>query len=718
MPDGLDDAAATRPSVEWTDRHGRTLRTGPAADGAWRTALAEHDVPQSVASCTLAAEDARFLRHPGVDPLAIVRAAWQWARHRRVVSGASTITQQRVKLGRPRPRTLRTKVIEAALALRLERAWDKPRILRSYLSRIDYGNQAEGLAAAARHYFGKEARDLSWAEAALLAGLPQAPSRLNPRLHPQRAKARQEWILGRCVALGWLDAETARRACREPIRLAPAQRPWNAPHFVEVARARSGSRAAGTVSTTLDLGLQQACEAIVRQHLAALRERRVPDAALVVLENATGEAWAWVGSPDWSRPNDGQVDGVLARRSPGSALKPFAYLRAFEKGATAADVVPDVPLRASTDTGVFEPRNYDGRFRGPVSLREALAGSLNIPAVHVLQCIGGPPTFLRTLRDLGMETVAADAPRHGLGVVLGDVEVRLVDLANAYATLARGGRWLPWRALPASAHDAPAGRVVANPDACWLVADILSDPLARAGQFGLHSPLSLPVRMACKTGTSTGFRDNWAFGFNPRFTVGVWAGNFDGSPMADVSGVTGAAPILAEVVGEIERRFGSTPWFPEPAGVHRARIEPWTGRIPLVPGMGREEVFLDGTGAAHETGVDRDGQGRVVLGSEYGEWLANADARIRQRAALGEAMGPPVMASPVNDATYYVDADAAPGSQRMVLRGRGGTTWTSPTLGIQRVGEDFEAALVEGTHRVALSGPGGTTGAVIHVRRR
>ena len=184
MPDGLDDAAAARTSVDWTDRHGHTLRTGPATDGAWRMALAEQDVPECVVACTLAAEDARFLRHPGVDPLATLRAAWQWARHRRVVSGASTITQQRVKLGHPRPRTLRTKVIEAALALRLERAWDKPRILRSYLSRIDYGNQAEGLAAAARHYFGKAPRDLSWAEAALLAGLPQAPSRLNPRRHP------------------------------------------------------------------------------------------------------------------------------------------------------------------------------------------------------------------------------------------------------------------------------------------------------------------------------------------------------------------------------------------------------------------------------------------------------------------------------------------------------------------------------------------------------
>jgi len=317
-----------------------------------------------------------------------------------------------------------------------------------------------------------------------------------------------------------------------------------------------------------------------------------------------------------------------------------------------------------------------------------------------------------------METVGSDAPRHGLGVVLGDVEARLVDLANAYATLARGGRWLPWRVLPASPQDGLAGRVVAHPDACWLVADILSDPIARAGQFGLHSPLATAVRMACKTGTSTGFRDNWAFGFNPRFTVGVWAGNFDGSPMADVSGVTGAAPILAEVVGELGRRFGPMPWFPEPDGVHRARVEPWTGRIPRLPGMGREEVFLRGTRPASETATDRDEQGRVVLGSEYGEWLAHAHPRIGQRASLVEAMGQPVIATPVNEAIYYLDADAAPGTQRLVLKGHGGTTWTSHTLGIRRVGEAFEADLSEGTHRIALNGPGGTTEARIHVRRR
>ena len=715
LPDGILDEARARPSIDWTDRHGQTLRTTPAPDGPWRLPLSEEDVPDCVVRCTLAAEDARFFRHPGVDPLATLRAAWQWARHGRVVSGASTITQQRVKLAHPRPRTLRTKVVEAALALRLEREWDKQRILRSYLSCIDYGNQAEGLAAAARHYFGKAPRDLSWAEAALIAGLPQAPSRLNPRLHPDRARARQAWILGRCVALGWLDAEDASRAMHEPLRLAPARKRWAAPHFVEVARAQAGPPSGERIQTTLDLGLQEACEDIVRSRLAALHGRHVEDAAVIVLANDSGDVWAWVGSPDWSRAGNGQVDGVLARRSPGSALKPFAYLRAFEDGATAADVVPDVPMRVATDTGVFEPRNYDGRFRGPVSLREALAGSLNIPAVHVLQRIGGPARLRGTLMDLGLETVSGEAGRHGLGLVLGDVEVRLADLANAYATIARMGRWLPWRATPGPASQ---GKVVARSDACWLVADILSDPLARAGQFGLHSPLALPSRTACKTGTSTGFRDNWAFGFNPRFTVGVWAGNFDGSPMKDVSGVTGAAPILADILGELDRRFGPAGLFAEPHGLQRARVEPWTGRRPGSPGVGRDEVFLAGTFPSEETAQDRDDAGRVRLGPVYGEWLSSPDAPLPRPTPSVPKATPPVITSPVAGATYILDGDASPGTERIVLKGFAGANWSSPTLPLQAVAGETEAHLIPGRHRIVLSGPGGEAEAWIWVRRR
>ncbi len=717
MPTGLDGEWARGTAVDWVDRYGATLRASGAEDGPWRRELAEGDIPESVVRCTLAAEDARFFGHGGVDVLATERAAWQWARNGRVISGASTITQQRVKLGHPRPRTLWTKVVEATQAMRLERAWDKQRILRSYLARVDYGNRAEGLAAAARHYFGKAPRDLSWAEAAMLAGLPQAPTRLNPRLRMDRAKARQEWILGRCVKLGWLDEATARRAAGEELRLVPCTGPWTAPHFVEVVRARHGSDAAGRVMTTLDAGLQSACEGIVRARLAELSGRRVRDAAMVVIEHATGEVRAWVGSPDWSRADGGQVDGVLARRSPGSALKPFAYLRAFEGGAMASDVVADVPMRVWTDTGLYEPRNYDGRFRGPVSLREALAGSLNIPAVRVLEGIGGAEGFVGVMRGFGMETGGGRVGVPGLGVVLGEAEVRLVELANAYATLARMGWWIPWRVTPG---DPVEGRRVADAGACWLVADVLSDPLARAAEFGMQSVLSPGMRVACKTGTSTGFRDNWALGYTPRFTAGVWAGNFDGTPMAEVSGVSGAGVMLGDVLMELSRRHGDAGWFEEPAGLTRARVEPLSGRRRRGVGEGREEVFLAGTRPGWERDGDRDVHGRVVLGLEYREWMEGEGARMSDRMVVKEGGGPgmPVVITPVAGTRYVLDGDAAEGTQRVMLRASGGTDWTSPTLRLERHGEGVEAVLEPGRHVLRVQGRGGWAETWIEVRRR
>lgn len=315
LPDGIEDPAITTPEIEWVDRHGVTLRRTPASDRSGYTAVvAEADIPESVVRTTLAAEDARFFEHPGVDPYAIARAAWQWVWNGRVISGGSTLTQQLVKLGHPRPRTLSTKVLEAVLALRLERAWDKQRILRAYLARIDYGNRCIGLAAASRHYFGKPPSQLDWAEAAYLSGLPQAPSRLNPRVRPERAKRRQEWILRRCVDLGWRSPDAARRDVAEAIRLSPVGGEFEAPHFVELLRSMDPA-ASGRVETTLDLRIQRTCEQAVLRHLQGLRDRSVRDGAVVVLDTRDASVLAWVGSPDWSRPDGGQVNGPLARRS-------------------------------------------------------------------------------------------------------------------------------------------------------------------------------------------------------------------------------------------------------------------------------------------------------------------------------------------------------------------------------------------------------------------
>ena len=704
MPDGLDDPASTQPHEDLRDRHGSPIRTTSATNGFITRPLAESDVPASVVLTTLAAEDARFRRHPGIDPLATVRAATQWIRHRRIVSGASTITQQLVKLGHPRPRTLRTKLIEATLALRLETLWDKDQILRAYLGRIDYGNRCAGLPQAAFHYFNKSPSELDLAEAAFLAGLPQAPSRLNPRLRPERAKARQEWILRRCLELGWIDAATFESARSRRIVLAPVRSDLRAPHFVDFVHATTPQPSpGGRHLTTLDLALQEHAEHVLRRHLAALRDRHAGQAALVVLDNASGGILAMVGSPDWSDPRHGQVNGTLARRSPGSALKPFTYLLALTDGATAADVIPDIPTSFPTATGVFEPTNYDRHFRGPVSLREALANSLNIPAVRTLHDHGGPNRLRQLLLSLGLETLDRPASHYGLGLTLGDAEVRLLDLANAYATLARLGIHRP---VTHSLGPPTPGTRILPADECWLLADILSDPAARADSFGLVTPLRLPFRVAAKTGTSSAFRDNWAIGFTPEFTVAVWVGNFDGSPMTDVSGVSGAAPILHDIFTHLRQTVGTT-WYPTPAHLVRIPVDPLTGRRPRAPISGRPEAFLRNHLPADESPADCSPSGQVVLPGDYAAWFHSADNRLGSRAVLdpGSSRVRLRILQPQPETVYLLNPDQPLDSQRLLLQANAPCHWSSPTLELAPCPGGTEALLRPGRHLLHATSP-------------
>jgi penicillin-binding protein 1C len=452
------------PGVGGLDARGRPLRETPNNRGLDAAMMAESAAPEPLVAATLAAEDARFWRHPGVDWRASLRAAWQCIRWRRVVSGGSTITQQLVKMSHPRPRTVASKIIEAVQALRLEREWDKEQILAEYLRRLDYGNQCEGLVEASRQYFGKRPSELSLAEAAFLAGIPQAPSRLNPRRRPERARVRREWILGRCRNLGFAEPDAVARALTEPVHLAPPSRSFLAPHFVDFARARmpAGSRP-GAVRTTLDLDVQRRAESALRAQLVLMDRRGAGNGAVVVLDNRTGAVLAMVGSRDWADPAEGRVNGALALRSPGSALKPFVYLLAIRDGATAADVIADTPAEFPTPTGIFRPVNYNQAFAGPVRLREALACSLNVPAVRTLDAHGGPAALMEALRACGVTSLNRSPADYGLGLALGGGEVSLLELANAYATLGRRGVWRPFRWLESPAPDAAAERSTRTP---------------------------------------------------------------------------------------------------------------------------------------------------------------------------------------------------------------------------------------------------------------
>lgn len=712
---------------EFLDRTGQSLRSQPPEGEAVHHHLDYSEIPQRLVEATVAAEDRRFWIHHGVDWRATTRAACQLVRNRRIISGGSTITQQLIKLAEPRPRTFRTKLIEAAQAMRLEQVWTKQRILAEYLDRLDYGEYNRGCAAAARYFFGKPLADLSSAESALLAGLPQAPTRLNPNQHPDRARKREQWVLEEMLRACWLTPEQYDRARTEPLRLAPPRRVFEAPHFVDLVisslpepvRRSQGRRDLGPIRTSLDLGLNQFAEQALNRQLNRLQSERVSNGAAVVLDNRTGEVLALVGSRDYFSAQAGQVNGAWSPRSTGSALKPFTYLLALEKGGTPASIVADVPTDFATATGLFTPVNYDHHCLGPVRYRSALANSLNISAVKVLSSVGGAEPLRRLLQDCGLTTLRRSAAEYGLGLTIGNSEARLLELANAYASLARLGVSRPFQLFfsgGASPSDRLTGssfdRRVADPGAAYLVADMLADNDARTPAFGPESALRFRFPVACKTGTSSDFRDNWAFGYTPEFTVGVWVGNFDGSPMRHVSGVTGAAPILHELFDHLHERFGTT-WYDTPAGISEYRIHPVTGHrltseVARDGMRGIQEKFLAGSLTPWETEADyaivADSGPKVQLGAEYRDWFNSGDNWLGGRALLAGGHESVRIAFPLPGTRFFLDPDLPQQGSRLSLRAEGAREleWTSESLRIQSAPERQTAIMVPGRHTLTV----------------
>jgi len=577
----LPSAEGAQTSTEIRDRYGRPLRTVLAQEGESRSPVRLEEVSPWMPLATLAAEDRRFFSHAGVDLRAVARALWQNARSGRRVSGGSTLSEQLVRALHPRPRTWGGKLAEAFDALLLETRQDKREILEGYLNEVSYGNRCRGIGAAAREYFGVPASELTLAQSALLAGVPKSPKRYDPRRYPEAAAVRQRRVLERMREWGWLDADSHRLARAEKLKVEPRRAAFAAPQFTEYVLRRAERGA--VIDTTLDAGLQERLQGVLAKNLERLAGHQVTNGAAVVLDNATGDILAWVGSADFNDPrHQGQVDGVTAPRQPGSALKPFAYGLALSLGARASDLLRDEPMHF---TNGFSPKNYDETFHGPVRLREALACSFNIPAVRVAERFGAA-RLLGALRAFGLESLRESADHYGIGLVLGNGEVSLLELTNAYAALARGGVWMPVRALPG---EAAAARRVLDRESAFIVTDILADNAARAGAFGLNSPLHLPFPFAAKTGTSKDYRDNWALGYTPEWTIGVWVGNFDGQPMRRVSGISGAAPVLRDAALLVYERSASGP-FPVPAGIRELEVCPESGDQPgpWCPGAMRE----------------------------------------------------------------------------------------------------------------------------------
>lgn len=583
-----------QPSILVEDRHGRLMReflSGRDTRSQWvgRAALSPHLIHAAVA-----AEDRRFYAHFGVDPLAVARAAWLNITAGRVVSGASTITMQLARALAPGPRTLPQKIRETALALRLEWFHTKDEILEEYLNRIPCGNLAYGAPAAARLYLDKSPSGLSPAEAAFIMALPQAPSLLNPYRNSDTALRRRNLILDRMAGLGYLDAEALDRAKREPLSLVRVEHRFHAPHFVNRVRAELPTPAPGRVRTTLDLELQTQVERLVEQAVNRSQGRNISQAAVVVLDHRTMEVLAWVGSADFFDAKDGQNDGVLALRQPGSTVKPLTYAAAFDHGLTPASMIDDEPVGFGLAAGVYSPVNYDRKFHGPVSARTALASSLNVPAVKVLHQVGLLRVF-QAMKAAGLRSLNQEPDYYGLGLTLGCGEVSLLELAAAYATLASGGLYRqPVLLLPESGQAPAPGERVFSPQAAYLITDILNDDAARATGFGRDSLLALPFPAAAKTGTSKNFRDNWTVGYTSSVVVAVWAGNFDARPMGRVSGISGAGPLWRQVMEMAAHYCPPTP-FARPDGLAEATVCPATGlrAAPPCPGR-RTDLFIRG----------------------------------------------------------------------------------------------------------------------------
>jgi penicillin-binding protein 1C len=720
LPPGIADTAPQSPLV--LDRDGVPIHHLTLADATRARPITWEEIPPDLIATTLAAEDKRFFRHGGVDLLATLRAARDLVVERRVVSGASTITQQLVKISSPpAPRRPWTKVREALAARRLEMTHDKRAILTAYLNKLDYGNLRIGAHEAARAYFQKPPADLSLAECAMLAGLPQAPSALNPLRHPGRAIARRNVVLDRLAALPGADLPRISRARAEPLALRPLPdtpaAPWLAARI---------DPASGPLRTTLSLPLQRDVETLVRREIRIHREANLRHAAVVVIHNPTGEILALVSSGDWDDARGGQINGAFAPRSPGSALKPFTYLLAFERlDAHTGMILADIPTRFRTEQGVALPENYDRTHRGPVTLRAALACSLNVPAMRLLNQLGGSRPLHELLENLDLTTLGDDPQVHGLGLTLGNAPVRLIELTNAYATLARLGIHRPCHWDPAALDGALETRKFAARHA-YLTAHILADPRARAPAFPPGGPLDLPFPCGVKTGTSSDFRDNWCIGFTAEFTVGVWAGNFENQPMRGLSGIDGAGPVFRETMLRLHR--DRTPqWLERPDGLADVIIDPRTGKQPgnheLRHTLASPELAPAGHLPAIATAADYDADGRARLDAEYAEWFASPQNRRRHQLSLATASESPLalrVLTPADGATFLLDPDIPSGSSRLrpVTNLPGTAVWASPTLRIDPGTPEPIVHLTPGTHTLTATDPrnGQVITRTIHVR--
>lgn len=538
------------------------------ADGIWRYPVTIDEVSPRYLEALINYEDRWFWKHPGVNPFSVLRAAWQDLSSGRVVSGGSTLTMQVARLLDPHPRTFGGKFRQLWRALQLEWHLSKRDILTLYLNRAPFGGTLQGVGAASWAYLGKSPAQLSYSDAALLAVLPQAPSRLRPDRWPDRAEAARNKVLERMAIQGIWPAKQLQESREEPVWLAPRQMPQLAPLF---SRMMLGKSRSDKIVTTLDAGLQRQLEELAQNWKGRLPARS--SLAMIVVDHTDMSVRGWVGSVDMNDDSRfGHVDMVNAIRSPGSVLKPFIYGLALDDGLIhPASLLQDVPRR----TGDYRPGNFDSGFHGPVSMSEALVRSLNLPAVQVLEAYG-PKRFAASLRNVGLPLYLPAGAAPNLSLILGGAGARLDDMAAAYGAFARHGKAGKLRLQPA---DPLLERPLMSAGAAWIIRRIMADE----AQPLPDNALSRVVPLAWKTGTSYGYRDAWAIGINARYVIGIWTGRPDGTPVVGQFGFASAVPLLNQVNNLLLSRGTNQPEDPRPESVSRG-VVCWPGGQSLAAG--------------------------------------------------------------------------------------------------------------------------------------
>ncbi len=628
------DIVQNQLAMQFSDRNGLPLGTLLTRDQEHTAVVPLNQVSPQFIQAILAAEDGSFYQHGALDIKAIVRAIKEAIHAKRIVSGASTVTMQLARMLNPVPRNLLGKVQEIWLSWRLTAGMNKDEILSAYINRLPMGGNIYGVEAAARIYFSIPASDLNLAQASLLAAIPNNPTYFNPYEHWERLKQRQQYVLNQMVMDGYITSAIAERISTEKVVFQSRQKGIiAAPHFLFwLANQISPTKEQSLIRTTINRPLQQFVETQVQQVIASVTANNVHDAAALVIDNHTGEVLAYVGSPDYfNEAKLGRNDGVQALRQPGSTLKPFVYELALEKGVIRPNtILADVPAHyAIPGAKLYSPTDYTETFLGPVRVRVALANSLNVPAVRVLEKVG-VQTFLERLHHLGFTHLNQTPEYYGLGLTLGSGEVNLWELAKAYVTMARQGEATPLlttlsdslsenchrRYVPINTDKSICGSLFPNRTTWQLITDMLSDNHARATAFGVDSVLNLPFPAAVKTGTSSNFRDTWTVGFTTDYTVATWVGNFNGEPMRQVSGVTGAAPLWNRIMLHLHEHQEPAA-FPPPENLVQLPICAISGLQPTPECTSVvQEYFYP------EDKIAYANQRNFNLPPEYDDWLA------------------------------------------------------------------------------------------------